>query len=186
MDFMASTVSLTALPPCSASRGLGGHVVGDLGVLGVLGDRGGHLLDGLARGGGDLLDRAACSLEDLRQRLGGGGDLADRPMFTAGRSRRPFDADFLALGHQQLWRERLPGLADGGAAIEHACLGRVLRFRRGGQCKVARGNANIIDAGQPVLQQLDFGPEVLGDVFGVAVHFHQTQGAGRRDGNQQE
>ena len=52
--------------------GLGGHRVGDLGVVGVLGDRSGHLLH--RRGG--FLDRSGLFGRRLRERLGGRRDLA--------------------------------------------------------------------------------------------------------------
>jgi hypothetical protein len=138
MDFMASTVSLTALPPCSASDGgLGGHVVGDLGVLGVLHDAGRHLLDA----GGGLFDRGGLLAGGLRQRLGGGGDLVCRtvqrirgkPDFVD-RPDQPFHrlgdrilefADFVLAVYRHLHAQIAFGEVAG--ARESSCMSRSMR-----------------------------------------------------------
>jgi hypothetical protein len=76
---IAATVDLTASPPsCRFHRRLAGDAVGDLGVLGVLRDRGRHLLD---RGTGFLGARRLLAGR-LRQRLRGGAD------FFRGRGQR--------------------------------------------------------------------------------------------------
>ena len=67
--------------------GLGGHAIGDLGVIAVLRDRGRHQVD---RCGG-LLNRRSLLTGRLRQRLGGGTHLVGRTGECIGR--RPYFLD---------------------------------------------------------------------------------------------